>query len=890
MKKALLFGALLFSGLKAGDIVVSHDDAYFKAEVRNTQLIFTKSNLPFAQDAAKIETLLQPQYEKSFAYTMDEKLYVGLISDKNQIANGFSTQYPYNEQINYIGGALDADYFSSTSWLYTLLYHETAHNYQLNAKDNPISSTLHTLFKNGFVMIPWFTLPNIVESSFFLEGNAVLNESLHGNGGRLYSGRFYAQTLMQAKAHKLKPELVYNNNLNFLYGSHFYTLGGYFEYFLAQKYGLKKTNAYWKKHSQDWFFPFLTNATFRSVFSKDFETLIEEWSAELAHKAQKMHQAKGKEIASSQFFSPLNDDDNEIFFIINETGRTRPKLLRLDKKTTMLNAVSKSFISGKVIKSADNEYTTQGSNYVNPWRISIGLFDENAHIVQESASKVVQGYLSDGRTVYFDVSSSLSEPQLYVGNALYAQVNSSVYVKGEDIYYFKQKNKTRTLFKNKTALFSLKSYYSHVVGVDEKGGVYFIANSQYGSSLYRYKADEIARMSEADNIIDARVLNAATALVATVQSDKYAYKILKLNAVKEQPYEVKLSVKKKMQTEQNVSVEVNLEHPYSSVLDMHYSGANVSLGNDAKAGFLFDLSLNFTDPLAQNALSLYASRNIDRYLLAGVSYTNTQYFINYFLSSYAVLQGQENLNAVDENRDYGITANAAFNFYRAGYLRGDLQTSYYEDYQSKSRKPLSVELSLSKREQFGVSFYPNLFLQGALYGVKERSDSIYGAKAAFSREMADELYVGASAQYSKSDAPNAVNERGVKVVKYQVPQLLSSDPSSIAMPSLKYSAVYAQDALRYGVKLNKVLNYSAYYFTFPLSLRREALHLQYDAYSFGSFINTTKVKVDTYTASMTLDTLWFNKLLLPLEIKYIYSSDKVIAQEHSFSLNLGVTF
>jgi ethanolamine utilization protein EutA (predicted chaperonin) len=86
------------------------------------------------------------------------------------------------------------------------------------------------------------------------------------------------------------------------------------------------------------------------------------------------------------------------------------------------------------------------------------------------------------------------------------------------------------------------------------------------------------------------------------------------------------------------------------------------------------------------------------------------------------------------------------------------------------------------------------------------------------------------------------------------------------------------------------LNASAYYFTFPISLRREAFSLKYDAYQFGSFVSSTKVNAAAYTASMTLDTLWFNKLLLPIEFVYIYSRDTAVAEKQSFQINLGVTF
>ena len=212
----VVLSALMLYGSAAD--VVPHDQDYYTAKVRNTELIYTRKNLPFAKTAAAVQMQLQPQYEELFGYAMDEQMFIGLLSDYNQIANGFAMPYPNNRQMNYIGGAMMVDYFSATSWLKTLLYHETAHNYQINAKDNIVSGTLHTVFRNGSVLVPWFNLPNITESSFLLEGNAVLNESYHGNGGRLYSGRFKAEMLMQAKAHYLTPERIYNDNYFFLYG------------------------------------------------------------------------------------------------------------------------------------------------------------------------------------------------------------------------------------------------------------------------------------------------------------------------------------------------------------------------------------------------------------------------------------------------------------------------------------------------------------------------------------------------------------------------------------------------------------------------------------------------------------------------------------------------
>jgi len=162
--------------------VVPHDQDYYTKDVRNVQLIYTEKNQAEAQRAADVQIRLQPIYEDLFGYKLDEKLYIGLTSDYNQITNGFAGPIPFTRQVFYGGGALVPDDFSSISWLDNLTYHETAHNYQLNAKDNAVSSTLHSVIKNGNFILPWITMPNIVESSFLKEGNGVLNEVWHGNG------------------------------------------------------------------------------------------------------------------------------------------------------------------------------------------------------------------------------------------------------------------------------------------------------------------------------------------------------------------------------------------------------------------------------------------------------------------------------------------------------------------------------------------------------------------------------------------------------------------------------------------------------------------------------------------------------------------------------------
>jgi hypothetical protein len=323
----------------------------------------------------------------------------------------------------------------------------------------------------------------------------------------------------------------------------------------------------------------------------------------------------GELLVSSQFFAPLNGDKDEIYFIINENGRENPELIVYNKKDTAISRKKGGWIMGKVVKTK-GEYAVQGSAYTSPWRIHIGLYDEGAFIFNDTKGKVVEGYLSDGTMVYFDIKSSFDQPQLYVGDKHYAQVNSSVYIDGDDLYYFVQKDKIRTLYKNRTPLFSINGYYSYVSGIDSKGGVYFIANTEHGSGLYRFYEGRFSRASRADTIFDARLIDDEHALVAAMGSDAYLYEKISLENINEAPYEVVLFAEKQpyyKAAEPSVQYadipEIDLDEPYYSMLAMNYSATTLSLGNDMDAGFIYSIDIRFADPLNQNELSLFSSRH-----------------------------------------------------------------------------------------------------------------------------------------------------------------------------------------------------------------------------------------------------------------------------------------
>jgi len=870
-----------------GDSVLPNDKAYYKYENKeeNFQLIFPKEHLQTAQHALSLDSKIVPDYAKLYGWHFDETLHVGLISTHSQIANGFSTQWPTNRQINYVGGVEMIDYFCSSSWLDTLLYHETAHNYQINIKNSAVSQTLHTIFGNGMTFGLW-TMPNLAVNPFMLEGNAVLNESWHGNGGRLYSGRFQAETILQAQAGNVTPAKLYNQRLAFPYGDIRYIQGGFYNYFIAQKYGLKEANRFFQNNSDFWFWPFFTNIAMQHSIGVDFEDSVEAFSKHYKKLAQHFVSLHAQEITSSQFFYPLNKQNNQIFTLINTDGISIPKLLILDTQNSHISTQEGSWIGGKIF-FVDGKYYSASTNYTSATRITQGLFDANGFLKKGSGSKVFQTVLSDGREVYFDTNTSFVQPQLYVDGKFYAHPNSSVISDTQDnLYYFVQKGKTRTLYKNKTPLLSYQGFYGIVCDVDQQGGIYFVASSQYGSTLYMYKNNMLKRVLASDDVIDAKVLPNHKLFVATIGSDAYHYSIANMLSLDEQPFEVTLFFenkpyyKKYSSLESKTSLHVNTQKLYKPLFEMHYNGSEVSFGsiNGINYG---SINAKFADPLGQNAVQLFYQRDDLGIGIVGAGYENAQYLLHYTLQLYKTVETQKPY----KTNDIGMMASATLPLYKEGYAFSDITLSYFEDYLAYTRKPLSITLSGGVAKRYGVSMYNNYQSDAKIYGVFDAGTHIVGGKYNFFHDIADGWYIGANAQYSYSDA--TTYKEGVKLSSsFSFEDLY--DPSMIYMPTLNGIAYIKQGG--YGsASLYKVLDFSKYYFTFPFSLQREALYGKYKHYEIES-LSSKMYGANEITLGARVDTVFFNNVVLPLHFEYIYNDADFIQDNESFRFYIEAAF
>ncbi|CAA6827411.1 MAG: Unknown protein [uncultured Sulfurovum sp.] len=854
--------------------VVVPDD-YLMSDDKALTYVYTQEHVPVIAKMKVYQEALMDGYEKEFGYKLDDKMYVGLASSKNQIANGFSTQIPFNSQILYGAGATYIDYFSSSSWLKTLLIHETAHNFQLNPKENFLSQSSHKLLGNTPVsflaFIPLFPIPNVLENNFILEGNGVMNESRFGNGGRLFSGYALAELLALVQADGIKPELMINPTLSFPYGEKFYLVGGFFQQFLVDRYGIDKVNGYFKTFATQPF-PFFSSAMFKKQYGKTFEQLLAEFVDELKLKHEAFKSTEGTLLTRSETFVPLNKQNNAIYTLISD-NKSAPKVFELNIKTMTSSFEEGAWRLGELVKK-EGAYYSQASGKTSPTKIEMGLFDKEGYMKKGFEGKAIQGFTASGKEVYFDVKQSIEAPQVYVDGNFYTESHSSVHVDQENLYYFKQENATRTLYKNKKALVAFEGHYGFVTDVDSEGVIYFVASSKHGSSVYRVRAGVIERVMFTDDVIDFKLIGDNQAFVVTIDAKGYAYRKVDLQRVETaEPYKINIAQNGRLapnlrETDFLSPKEVLSSESYNSLKALSYSSLSQLLSYEESRGLGVDLQANFADPLLQNSLALVLSHDDDRDIL-GLRYDNQVHQLEYGFAGYKLFKNNES-QTVDK-REHGYDAYLRLPFIKRGYWDANLILSYTEDYDTIYRKPLSFALNVLNAKHFAYSKYVNALNALSLFGTSDREVNLWGGTYAFKQGLAGQSYLGLRATYMKSNEVNFLEEKGIELREGL--STLQSDSATLSVPSFS-STLYAKELNMAELSLAKVFDGSLYFFSFPLSLQRESLYVKQRRYDID-FSDSIQRTYYERIVGTELDLVLFNKLEFPLRLEWINNEDVV---------------
>ena len=861
MKNLKFFLIILLFYINSFALSVSSDDNYKVIKSDKYEIIYTDDYINEVKFIKKNLDQFLKHNSKSFGYSFDEPLRLVLVSDNIQVANGFSTQVPYNLGVYFNGGSGMNDYFATKSWLETLLVHEMVHNYQINAKKSKVSQTLHKYLGNNYMpifvsIIPLFTLPNLYLPTPILEGNAVINESVYQNGGRLYSGRHNALKNSLIFHNKIDPTTLINDHLNYPYGVEKYIVGGYFMKFLVEKYGLSHVNRFFYLHSDNFLNPFLLNRSFKKHFLRSFHDLVFDF-IDYTKKRYKGY----KELENVKIINSSKDDiyfskiGSKIYFITsNLVNKKELNIFDIKTKETIIK--NTNLQNGKFFIQ-DDKYYTASSAFIKPTLYKFGLFDSEKIIKKDTIGKYIQDIYND-KIAYIDIKSSFLETKLFINGNYYATVSSSaLFDKDGNIYYFKQNGNIRELYKNKTKIFEYKGYYGKIVDILDDD-IYFIANTKNGSGLYKFNGT-LYLLNEAENIIDAKIINNNLALcvAATIKGNNVAITPLKPIEYKNIEFDNIKNLQNSFEFQRDFVDEELKPIGYNELKELQFSMLYPTFGSDSDGDFIYGLSGTFIDPVMFNMVNLYRYQ-MDDLDISGVSYTNERY-IPFKINLYDINRDIKYIN----ERGYGGSLEVYGPLLKEGRRVLYFNLKHYMDDKNKNKNPTIASLTYNFEKNFALEDFPYLKSKTQIYLKEDRKEFVYGLKYDINKHLFDEFYFIGSLLTLDSNIDKLENQNGIEVVDNKLKTL--EDSTNVLIEGIDFD-FYAKDVKKLSLGLSKTLHFSYYGYYNPFSIQKESLFYNYNYFNITSLKNFT---INEHIFGIKIDLLMAHRFLLPLTIKYI---------------------
>lgn len=698
--------------------VMPNDGPYYVWEGEHYKFVFPNEYKELVPKLIYGQEKIQSIYEKSFAWKLDEKTSLVLASNNNQIANAFATIYSNNLNFYYNGGASLYDSFAIRSWLYTLLAHEGAHLYQLNPKQG-LSRYYHEYLGNSLTphilgIVPIFVSPNMFLPTWILEGNSVLNESRLGNGGRLYSGEERALFYALVRSGLLDEARLTNDHLDFPYGHEKYTIGAQFSLFLAEKFGVDQVNSFFYNNADHYINPFILNYSFQEHFGISYSDAVRDFLVASDEKAKRQKVSFAPRVVEASFIGPMNSDEEKIFFMTGD-GKNKNTLNLYNKKTRQLEQRTIDLPIGKVFELNLGEYYSISSGPVNQTQYLFSLWNENAQDVENYRGKILLDKNGE-KLLWFNPLTSLDEPNLYFNDQKYDVAHSgALFDKNGHIYYFKQEGKNRVLMRDKIPVFSFLSYYGKLVEIDENGKPYFIAATEYGSSLFTYEDGKILRLLDSDTVVDARKIKEGDFLVSEIGPEGYELKFLRLSVREEKPVLYSYffendETQNKFDEYQNAASSISSFSPreYSLIDDLRFGGVSTVLMYNNQSLFA-NVSGLWADPLDWNNFILNYTK--DQYRgkdIYKLTYLNKKHLLQWFLdySREQFYIGNDN-RPFEENKNHDDRPEfgAVFPFFKEGLWSASLADAV--SYRSKRSSMVNyVSFSIDQERHHSLEFYP----------------------------------------------------------------------------------------------------------------------------------------------------------------------------------------
>ena len=859
---------------------ISSNDDYNVFKTKNYEIVFTKDYINEAKYIKSNLDALLKYDQKSFGYKLDQPLKIVLISDNIQLPNAFSTQIPFNQTVLYNGGDSMNDYFTTSSWVDTLLTHELIHNYQMNAKKSKISKTLHKYLGNNympvFAILPFFTIPNMMLPTAIVEGNAVLNESLHNNGGRLYNGELRALKNSLILANKITPNSLLNNSLEFPYLTQKYIVGGYYMSYLAQRFGLDKVNSFFYAHSIHSINPLLLNTTYLEHFGITFTQSVYDFIHYTKQTNQNFHKLLSANVLakSKSRIEFSNIYDNKIYFITTNLVDSK-KLNIFDITNKTLSSSQTDLANGKIFK-INNKLYSRSYQFISSTLYKAGLCDDKLHILKDTQGKYIQD-ISNNNQAYIDIKKSFVETSLFIDGKFYDTISSSAkFDNNQNIYYFKQHNQLRSLIKNKKTIFSFDGYYSKLVDIiDDK--IYFIANTKYGSSLYCYNNGSLFRLSVADNIIDAKIISSQKAIVQTVDENGYSVSKLELQPthISYIPYmPIPLTKEKFLFNKKSYNNQTLQTKKYNELKNLEFSMLYPTYSTTSDGTTQYTLDAVFLDPLMFNMLDIFRYK-IDTQTYTGLSYTNERYIP----FDFTIYKNDDSIYYANQ-RDTAGSVDIYGPLLHKGRDQIDIKLKQYFDEDNKDKNPVILWLNHIYNKKFLLAENSAFLSNTQIFAKEDREDDICGLKFDLTKQLYQNIYLEAGLKYISSNTKVLQDQRGIELSPDIID--IQKDMTNLYYESSDYD-IYVKDVTKTTLKLSKTFYYSKYYPVFPVSLRKETLFVQYNHFDFTT---EDKYKVDESIVGVKFDTLFFHTMPIPLVLKYIHNDSVINSDQIKFSIGM----
>ncbi|MDR2639709.1 MAG: hypothetical protein LBC09_07740 [Helicobacteraceae bacterium] len=849
MSKKLILFILPLALLAA----VSGDEEYFCKTYPFGTIIYANSARDEAARAAALWQKIASEHEASFGFGL-KRHTIALLGFQNQIANAYASNSPFLAMTFYSGGAANIDYFGSSDWTRTLSLHEGAHLYQLSAA-SAFPSALQSVFGNNYMplfagVVPLWTYPNELLPDLLLEGNAVFNESRLSGEGRLFSGARKALFLALLKADKLNARRLINNHRDFPYLEEKYIVGGFFQAWLASRYGADKTNRFFAEHGQRWINPLLLNKSFRRHFGASYETLIEGFLADYKNEADAFVEQTGEPIAMSKIYAPLGADGDALYIYASD-GETGARIIRLDRKTRQTTEINGHFLTGQPF-FGDYGYATAASGYTAVDRVETGLFDKNRKPIEAFNGEIAQDFAA-GKRLYLKTDASFSQAILYENDRLVAAVASNArYGPDGDIYTIRVKDGARIFYKNETELFGVR-VLATLCDILPQGSALFTAPTLYGNGLFLRQNNRVIRLGKADNILDARFIGGEDFLVIGVTSEGYEARITRFSASLGKPVKPRIAdIKPQTIGEINGTIDGK---PYGELRNIALSNIYPQIGYDDKYHLTGQIDAYFSDPLGFNSLRIAGGKNENGYGLA--AYDNRRHLLFWGGDIYGE-GGERRTN----ERDFGASVYLGYLIAQSQTDRTAITARQLFDQDDKNNAPIVASIEYDYALNYPYAYKSAYSARIALFGRwgerEERKEQAFKAEINLGARLFWQTYLNAGASYARS------NKEWI-IARENPPYPI--DPVNYELRNMP-SGLRADRVVGYYGELSARIDTPLYGLTLPLGLHAIAPLARYDRLEMGK----SRFVIEEKTYAMQFDLLLAHRFDVLVEIGAIENS------------------